>query len=130
MTNWRKTAQPLDLLDLGGAAGIDSELGCRVVECQILEVGPSDRPVQLVAQEGDQMVEAPDAGEALTEVGRWSQLPVRKSLRSRTGSMGRVRALRNGLGARSIRFLTARTRSPMLARRFFRISLWRRWYSF
>ena len=121
--------QSLDLLDLGRVLRVDPELVGLVVVRQLLEIGPSDRPVELVAEEGDQLVEAPDAGEALTEVGRWSQASVRKSFRSRTGSMGRGRALRNGLGARPIRFFTARTRSRILSRRFFRISLWRRWYS-
>jgi len=122
--------QSLYLLDLGRVLRVDPKLFGGVLEGQILELRPVDGPVELVAQKGDQLVEAPDAGEALTEVGRWSQSSVRKSSSWRAGSMGRVRTLWNGLGARSIRFITRRTRSRVFARRFSRISFWSRRYSF
>ena len=63
-------AQALDLLDLGRVLRVDPELLRGVLEGQLLEVVRVDRPAQLVAQVGDELVEAADAGEAFAVVGR------------------------------------------------------------
>ena len=63
-------AQAFDLLDLGRALCVDPELLGAVLEGQLLEVVRVDRPVELVAQVGDELVEAADAGEAFAVVGR------------------------------------------------------------
>ena len=63
-------AQALDLLDLGRVLRVDAELLWGVVEGQLLEVVRVDRPAQLVAKVGHELVEASDAGEAFAVVGR------------------------------------------------------------
>ena len=63
-------AQALDLLDLGRVLRVDPELLRGVLEGQLLEVVRVDRPAELVAQVGDELVEAVDAGEAFAVVGR------------------------------------------------------------
>ena len=51
-------------------ASIPSSSLTGVLEGQLLEVVRLDRPAELVAQVGDELVEAPDAGEAFAVVGR------------------------------------------------------------
>ena len=120
----RQRTQSLDLLDLGRVTGVDPELRRGVLEGQVLEVGPAYRPVQLVAKERDQLVEAPDSAEALAEVGRWGQYSVRNAGGRYTGSVARRCASKIGRAGRSMRFITLRTYSCVFARRFSRISLW------
>ena len=62
--------QALDLLDLGRVLRIDPELLRGVLEGQLFEVVRVDRPAQFVAEVGDELGEAPDAGEAFAVVGR------------------------------------------------------------
>ena len=63
-------AQAFDLLDLGRALLVDPELLRGVLEGQLLEVARVDRPAELVAQVGHELVEAADAREAFAVVGR------------------------------------------------------------
>ena len=63
-------AQALDLLDLGRVLRVDPEFLRGVLEGQLLEVVRIDRPAEPVAQVGDELVEAADAGEAFALVGR------------------------------------------------------------
>ena len=51
-------AQAFDLLDLGRVLRVNAELLGGVVEGQLFEVGRVDRPAQLVAEVGDELVEA------------------------------------------------------------------------
>ena len=57
-------AQALDLLDLGRVLRVDSKFLGGVLEGHLLEVLRGDRPVEFVAQVGDELVKAADAGEA------------------------------------------------------------------
>ncbi len=62
--------QTLDLFDFGGVLCVDSEFFWRIIERQIFEIVGTDRPIKLVAEVGDELVEAADAGEAGAVVGR------------------------------------------------------------
>ena len=69
----RERPQALDLLDLGGALGVDPEfIGSKVVEqvVHVIKGVAGDRPAHLVAQVGNKLVESLNAGEHGAVVGR------------------------------------------------------------
>ena len=63
----------LDLLDAHGGFGGDAEFGAGVFEADVLDVVGLDRPVEFVAQVGDERREGLDAPEAV-EVGVWHKV--------------------------------------------------------
>ena len=79
-------AQAFDLLDLGRVLRVDPEFLRGVLEGQLLEVVRVDRPVELVAEVGHELVEAADAGEALAVVGRHRLSPRLAPSNSATGA--------------------------------------------
>ena len=57
----RKRPHPLDLPNLGCVLRVDSQFIGGIVKGRLLEVIALNRPVHTVAQEGDQLIEPPDA---------------------------------------------------------------------